>query len=387
MKILHVHQDYPDGRNYPSTLAVSNLLDGVKKFEPSLEHYVLSINRTSNPFKVSIKKFDQGLSVIYWALPVPFVYRPIIYIWSLILFYFIKKNKFSLVHGHKLTTEGMFTYYLANKLKVPYVLSVRGGSDTHNIKRLPDCKSIFSKIYRNSKVIFYVSPWCKGFVESELRYKHPTTLDLPNICQFSLHTSNSIDVCSRQGYVTILSFHQYKRKGLEQLLTAIKKLKDGGVALNLTVIGSGDNEYVEKVKKLINGLSLANEVSLTGSISQKDVLKILKQSRAFLLPSKNETFGMTYVESLASGCPILYLENTGIDGHLECVNAGVKIPDNDVDNIEKSLFKFENEYSSIKKGVELILDSHYLKKFTEEKISENYTHVLRSITELEKEFL
>lgn len=387
MKILHVHQDYPDGRNYPSTLAVSNLLEGVKKSEPSVEHYVLSINRTSNPFKVSIKKFDQGLSVIYWALPIAFFYRPIIYFWSLILFYFIKKNKFSLVHGHKLTTEGMFTYYLADKFKIPYVLSVRGGSDTHNIKRLPDCKTTFSKIYRNSKIIFYVSPWCKGFVESELRYKHPTTLDLPNICQFSLHTSNSIDVCSRKGYVTILSFHQYKRKGLEQLLTAIKKLKDGGVALNLTVIGSGDNEYVEKVKKLINSLSLENEVSLTGSISQKDVLKILKQSKAFLLPSKNETFGMTYVESLASGCPILYLENTGIDGHLESVTAGIKIPDNDVVNIEESLFKFENEYSSIKKGVELILDSHYLKKFTEEKISENYTHVLRNITELKREFL
>ncbi len=379
MKILHVHQDYPDGRNYPSTLAVSNLLEGVKKFEPSVEHYVLSINRTSNPFKVSIKKFEQGLSVIYWALPLPFFYRPMIYIWSLILFYFIKKNKFSLVHGHKLTTEGMFTYYLADKFKIPYVLSVRGGSDTHNIKRLPDCKSIFSKIYRKSKVIFYVSPWCKGFVESELRYKHPTTLDFPNICQFSFLTSNSSNEGTRDGYVTILSFHQYKRKGLEQLLTAIKKLKNGGVALNLTVIGSGDTEYVEKVKRIINGLSLANEVSLTGSINQKDVLKILKQSRAFLLPSKNETFGMTYVESLASGCPILYLGNTGIDGHLESVTAGIKIPNNDVDNIEESLVRFENEYSTIKNGVDFILDSRYLAKFTEEEISKNYVKVITNI--------
>jgi len=381
MKILHIHQDFPDGRNYPSTLAVSNLIEGVNKLKPSLKHYVLSINRTSNPFKISIKKFDRGLSVVYWALPLPLIYSPIIYIWAFILFYFIRKNKFSLVHGHKLTTEGMFAYYLADKFKIPYVLSVRGGSDTHNIKRLSDCKSMFSKIYKKSKGIFYVSPWCKGFIESELSYKHPTTLDLPNICQFSFLTSNYFNECSRVGYVTILSFHQYKRKGLEQLLTAIKKLKDEGLVLSLTIVGSGDDFYVSKVKRLIKNLSLSNEVNLTGAIKQKDVLKILKQSKAFLLPSKNETFGMTYVESLANGCPILYLENTGIDGHLECVNAGIKIPNNDVVNIKKSLIRFENEYSSIRSGVDFILDSCFLTKFTEEKISKDYERIIRNIIE------
>ena len=85
MNLLHIHQDYPDGRPYSATKAVSNLIDSAKIIDPSVKHFVLSINRTSNPFKISIKNFEDGISLVYWSLPLPFISRLSIVFWCNII--------------------------------------------------------------------------------------------------------------------------------------------------------------------------------------------------------------------------------------------------------------------------------------------------------------
>ncbi|MDN3431526.1 glycosyltransferase [Pseudoalteromonas sp. APC 3907] len=379
MKILHIHQDFPDGRNYPYTKAVSNLIEEAETIESRVEHTVLSINRTSNPFKVSIKKFDKGLSVVYWAIPLKFIYKPMIYFWSYILCLYLSSSKYNLVHGHKLTTEGLFTYYISKRLNIHYVLSVRGGSDKHNMNRLSDCKNIFSKVYRESRAVFYVSPWFKKFVESYCNYNHENIIQLPNICKFQDLPIDDIRDNSTSEYVIILSFHQYKRKGLVQLLHAVKELKDQGRFIKLKIIGTGEEKYIKLVRKMITELSLSDVVDLVGPLKHKQVLSVLRNSKAFLLPSKNETFGMTYVESLASGCPILYLSNTGIDGHLDGVDAGIKIDDNDIQSIKNSLINFESNYKSIALDVKNLIGSSYLSKFKAEEVAGKYISTIKKI--------
>ena len=81
MNILHIHQDFPDGSPYPATKAVLNLIEAVEA-NSNLTSYVLSLHRTSNPFKISVKPFERGLSVVYFSLPVPYVHRFMLHFWA-----------------------------------------------------------------------------------------------------------------------------------------------------------------------------------------------------------------------------------------------------------------------------------------------------------------
>ena len=40
----------------------------------------------------------------------------------------------------------------------------------------------------------------------------------------------------------------------------------------------------------------------------------MRESDIFILPSRNETFGMVYMEAMASGCITVCSKNDGVDG-------------------------------------------------------------------------
>lgn len=93
-----------------------------------------------------------------------------------------------------------------------------------------------------------------------------------------------------------------KRKNIDKVIKALKGL-DG---FELTCIGEG----IEKRKLQ----KLDHNVKFTGLLPHDKVLDFMRQSDIFILPSAGETFGMVYLEAMASGCITIGTENDGIDG-------------------------------------------------------------------------
>ncbi|WP_448215737.1 glycosyltransferase family 4 protein [Endozoicomonas sp. 2B-B] len=370
MKILHIHQDYPDGRPYPSTKAVYNLLHELKKVDTSTLQYVLSINRTSNPFKISFKKFEDGYSLVYWALPVKFIYKPLIYFWTVVVYFILRNLQFDLIHGHKLTTEGLFTYFLAKKTKSPYFISVRGSSDIRNIKRLSDCRSTFSNILNGAQCIFWVSPWAKKKITMYLNTKNFDNVNFPNICR--IENINSHLNSQRCNYLFILSYHQYIRKGLLSTLCAISKLKKNGCEIILEVIGDGDSKIKSIISDKIVELGIQDNVRLLGQLPHNIVLEKLHKSKGMLLPALNETFGMSYIESLANGAPILYMANTGIDGFFSIEKIGVKVNSQNIDELSDAIIFLEKNNEELCSEINKNIKRGFLDKFTGNSIVKLY---------------
>lgn len=374
MKILHIHQDYPDGTTYASTKAVSNLLDEVEVVNPSIEHFVLSIHRTSNPFKVSIQRFERGISLVYWAIPLPFIYRLSIAFWSWFISKSLEDGNFSLIHAHKLTTEGMFGIFLSEKLKIKYLISIRGGSDIHNIKRLKDCKNLFKKIFAGAERVFWVSLWAKNDIESRLGVDGADITAFPNICHIEdmVPKHNSI----KERYCIILNFDQYERKGIVPLLHAFRNLALKGKKLKLDVIGGGNHINKNLVISLISELKLESQVKVIGQVDRVGIISALQHSKGLLLPSINETFGMAFVEAAACGCPFVYVKGTGIDGYFDNVSGAVKIENQSVESIEHGILVLENYDFAKAKVFECDFTSTGLKSFHKEHIVETYLNAL-----------
>lgn len=103
--------------------------------------------------------------------------------------------------------------------------------------------------------------------------------------------------------IKVLTCANYKKsKNIEKVLQAT----NGIDTFELTVIGLGTD--TKKLRKL------NPQAIFKGYQPHEKVLEAMRGSDIFILPSKGETFGMVYLEAMASGCITVCSEKDGIDG-------------------------------------------------------------------------
>lgn len=74
---------------------------------------------------------------------------------------------------------------------------------------------------------------------------------------------------------------------------------------DLIFTGGVEKEYREKLENLISLHGLSGHVRILGRISHEDLLGYYNCAEAFLMPAHKEDFGLTVVEALACGCPVV----------------------------------------------------------------------------------
>ncbi|KDE40106.1 Glycosyltransferase [Nitrincola lacisaponensis] len=109
--------------------------------------------------------------------------------------------------------------------------------------------------------------------------------------------SKPVESVVKLGFVGRLS----PEKGLEELVEAMSLLIGKGRTLSLTIAGSGDDEH--KIHALLEQKKLQQSVVFSGWIT--DIRKWLKTIDLLVVPSKEETFGIVVLESMAHGCPVV----------------------------------------------------------------------------------
>ena len=63
------------------------------------------------------------------------------------------------------------------------------------------------------------------------------------------------------------------------------------------IIGSGNEE--QKIKHYISKHNLTGQVKLLGRVDRKNVQIHINNSQVFIMISKDETFGLVYLEAMA----------------------------------------------------------------------------------------
>ena len=118
-------------------------------------------------------------------------------------------------------------------------------------------------------------------------------------------------------------------KGIDQLIKALPLLpKDRDVRL---LIAGGD-EYsrpeIDRLKALAGTLGIANRVSFPGLIKQEQLLYYYSAADVCVSPSYYESFGLTPLESLACGTPVVATDVGAARDIIRGEVAGYVVPDN-----------------------------------------------------------
>ena len=101
-----------------------------------------------------------------------------------------------------------------------------------------------------------------------------------------------------------------KEKNAEELLSYMSKLKEKPVFLLIV----GDGPYGETLKAEAEKLELSDQVLFTGMIPQELIPNYYKLGDLFTNASTSETQGLTYIEAVSSGLPLLCRADSCLDG-------------------------------------------------------------------------
>ena len=103
--------------------------------------------------------------------------------------------------------------------------------------------------------------------------------------------------------VTVARLHP--AKGHVHALAAARSAVDRGVNLRYTIAGEGDHQ--DAISEKIRRLGLESRVTLSGTLSEGDVIKLLSSADAFVLPSTGmgEAWPVSIMEAMGSGLPVI----------------------------------------------------------------------------------
>ncbi len=250
---------------------------------------------------------------------------------------YFKDEKFDVILAHM--PSGILCADIISKA---WNIPMLGAVHASDIKVLSDIKYVFFKqrmieAYKNCKCILPRSFWLRDKIKKLIPgLEKPCEIIYSGVPIKIIEQNEKIEPkkfnSKKAKILTVSSL--IKRKNINSLILAFKKLQKKYPNISLEIIGDG--KLREKLE-IINVKSKACAKFL-GRLPKDEVFKKMRESDIFILPSKKETFGMVYMEALSSGMVVCCTKNSGIDGILKDGENGFLIKP-DKKNIHKALEK------------------------------------------------
>lgn len=118
----------------------------------------------------------------------------------------------------------------------------------------------------------------------------------------------------------------HPKKGCDLLIHAFARMAPRDPLLQLVIAGPDECGWRARLERLALQLGIANRVTWTGPVNGSLKWGALHASEVMVLPSHAENFGLTVVESLACGVPVLLSKEVNIWREIEGDGAGFAAP-------------------------------------------------------------
>lgn len=218
----------------------------------------------------------------------------------------IKEKNYDLIHSF----FGIPCGYIAMKLKLPYIVSLRGSDVPFYSKKyfLLDkliFKKLSKKIWKNSKVVIANSADLKNLaLKSMPLQKIEIIYNGVDLKEFS--PSYKIN----KEFTIISTSRLIKRKGIEYLVDGFIQFNREYPNSKLFLAGDGDLKIELEKKTKKSGIK-EDAIKFLGRVKHNDLPKIYRKSDVFVLPSLNEGMSNSLLEAMASGLAIIATDTGG----------------------------------------------------------------------------
>ena len=156
-------------------------------------------------------------------------------------------------------------------------------------------------------------------------------------------------------------------KNIDSTIRALSEIKD--INWEFNIVGEGA-QYCE-LEKLARSLNCIERIHFFGHIQRNEVMQILKDTHIFVMISKDEVFGLVYLEAMAASSLVVASRNGGVDGIIVDNENGFLCTEGDTKELKGILINImDKDKESLKhivaKGYERVKD------YSDYKVAERY---------------
>ena len=255
---------------------------------------------------------------------------------------------------------GMYSTYTAMlamlwmKLRhIPYCISTDGGF----IKEESPAKELFkTKLLSSAKYWLGTGKIAREYLlhygaNNEQIFDYPfTSIDDKDILteitgyEVKAQLRNKLSI---KGNKVIISVGQFiHRKGFDILIDAFRKIHADGI--ELLIIGGTESRLIEEI-----GNEIPDGVTIRPFMSKEELFEYYKAADLFVLPTREDVWGLVVNEAMACGLPIITTEKCGSGVELVKEDRnGYIVPIEDVDGLAMSMKKILESNTLEEKGTE-----------------------------------
>lgn len=239
------------------------------------------------------------------------------------------KIKFDAIHGHFTYPGGKVAQLLAMRYDKPYFVSVHENQDWLKRELSSPLKKRTDEIWHNARKVFFVNKiegdklhreygnieWLPNGVDTK-RFRPMDMIKARHKLNLSLDKTILLSVGS------LIPIKNY-----QLLISTVAKLAKRRPNIYCVIIGSGKER--SSLIQLAKELSLQDNVIIVPQLPNNQLPQWYNASNIYCVSSKRESFGITQLEAMACGRPVVATRN-GNSEFLIPSNSGVIVSDNTV---------------------------------------------------------
>ena len=278
-----------------------------------------------------------------------------------------KEGPIDIIHAQSSLWGGISAAYISEKYNIPLVIT-----EHSSVERGPYVKNSYVPFikdsYKKAKKVITVGNGLKNEIQAlSGRNDIEVIGNLVDLSKFTIKKR----IQNEKFIFFSLAFLEGE-KGFDTLIKAFaKKFKDKEAMLYI----GGDGSQRAWLEALAQENGVKKQIIFLGALSRDDVAKWMNKCDCFVLPSRYETFGVVYIEALASGRPVIGALNGGAEDIINNLN-GYLVPIDDIDKLSEKMLEL---YKKIDSYNEEEIRSDCLKRFSPEVIVNKIISVYKEV--------
>ncbi|MDP4132471.1 MAG: glycosyltransferase family 4 protein [Bacillota bacterium] len=255
----------------------------------------------------------------------------------------------NLVHAHFLFTNGGVALRIKKQYKVPYIVAVRNTDVNVFFKKLKHLRAYGVKIMEQAeKIIFLSEAYQDAVLETYVPLQKREDIRskcevIPNgIDQFWLDNKNIHTRDDDSKKINIVFAGRIdENKNCMAAVFACEKLIEKGYDVHYTAVGNVSS------KEIFDSIKAKPFTECLPPKSKEELIELYKNQDIFLMPSKHETFGLSYAEAMTQGLPVIYTRGQGFDKQFPEGTVGYSVDCLDSDEIAEKILKILSGFNEM----------------------------------------
>lgn len=272
-----------------------------------------------------------------------------------------------IIHSHSFMSS-FPGQYISKRRTIPHVTTIHDTSIL--INKHPQWKENYlrSVLSKSNKVIA-VGQTLENHLKN--RYKLKNTCTIPNGIDTSFFSQKTENWNKNRPFRFLFVGSFDPRKGLLEMINAFNMLEDKSTEFHF--VGYASME--KPMKELIAELNLGDRITFYGNLSNQQLPPIYQKCDVYISFSSLETFGVTVVEAMSSGLPVIYSPSGGPENTVAHF-CGIRVAPRTVEELHKAMQQIMDEYSTYNPSK---IRMHAIEKFNADRVTDMICDLYESL--------